>query len=160
MRSIILNVDVGSSRIDCSAYEYRHNIVSLEQWSLASCMLEAGDKGVMCVGGNSSSDQLVDRVIQHTIPLLAISDAGNVRINEVLLGIDNCIDEMLKLLSQQHHHAPAGDSSYQVIAIGFTTFVMNLVAVDIHGDPVGEAATCSYACNKEDVVEECNRLRE
>ena len=54
-----------------------------------------------------------------------------------------------------------GETSYQVVAIGFSTFVItNLVGVDIFGEPVGEPATLSYACNRENVVEECQNLRE
>ena len=148
MRSIILNVDVGSSRIRCSAaYEYydrhsHHNDVSSEE---------------QMMGGDNSngSSQLVNAIkcVIHTIPLSAITETGNIHIHEVLMGIDGCVDEALKLLRR---HV----DSYQVVAIRFTTFVMNLVAVDIHGDPVGDAATCSFACNRDDVVKECQSLRE
>ena len=74
---------------------------------------------------------------------------------------DNCVDETLKLLRQRMLSCDLTHSyPHQVVAIGFSTFVMNFVALDIHGDPVGEVATCSYACNRDDVVEECQRLRE
>jgi len=53
---------------------------------------------------------------------------------------------------QYHYH--------QVIGIGFSTFVMNLVGVDVYGEPVDELATLSYACNREDVVWQCRRLRD
>jgi hypothetical protein len=32
--------------------------------------------------------------------------------------------------------------------------------VDDTGEPVGETATLSYACNRSDVVEQCRRLEE
>ena len=51
-------------------------------------------------------------------------------------------------------------NEYQIVAIGFSTFVMNFIAVNEYGNPVGDVATCSYAVNREDVVNECQSLRE
>jgi len=162
MRSIVLTVDIGSTRVRCSAYEYHGgphhpNRYQWKQSPLAGPMMDVD--AIMMSGGNDSAPKIVNEFngVSHTIPISAVSDTGNIRIHEVLGGIDICIDETLMLLNQ--YHTSAG-SCYQVVAIGFTTFVMNLVGVDIHGDPVGEAATCSFACNREDVVKECERLRE
>jgi hypothetical protein len=107
------------------------------------------------------------RGIGHTLPLNAIvPSTGHIRVYDVLDAIDNCVDETLKLLRRIVHPNPtssSGDGSvdhgHRVVAIGFSSFVMNLVAVDIDGDPVGEVATCSYACNREDVVRECEQLK-
>ena len=127
MRLIILAIDVGSSTIGCTGYEY--NVIGPAK----------AVKGV-----------------SHTIPIsTVIACTGNIRIHEVLTAIDNCIDKTLQLIRLH-----VSNSCYQVIAIGFTSFMMNLVAVDIHGDPVGEAATCCDMCDREDVVLECQRLRE
>lgn len=127
MRSIILAIDVGSSAIGCTGYEYN------------------GIEPAKPVNG-----------VSHTIPVsTVIASTGNIRIHEVLAAIDNCIDNTLQLLRL---HMP--DPCYQVIAIGFTSFMMNLVAVDIHGEPVGQAATCSDMCDREEVVLECQHLRE
>jgi len=108
---------------------------------------------------SSDPSPLVSRMegFSHTIPMAAVvPNVGFIRINEVLAAIDECIDEMLILLSK----SGMPDSSYRVVAIGFTTFVMNLVGVDTYGNPVGDAATCSYACNRDDVVKECKTLRD
>jgi RNase H-fold protein (predicted Holliday junction resolvase) len=127
MRSIILAIDVGRSKIGCTGYEY-----------------------------NGLGPAITVNGISHNIPLLAvIANTGNIRIHEVLTAIENCIDETLRLLRLH-----MSESSYQVVAIGFATSVMNLVAVDIYGEPVGEIATCSDACDREDVVTECQRLIE
>jgi len=116
--------------------------------------------------------QLVEalRGIGHSVPLSAvIPSTGHIRVFDVLDAIDACVDETLRLLRRIVHPEPSSSSSsssssgggecHRLVAVGFSTFVMNLVAVDINGDPVGEVATCSYACNRADVVEECERLR-
>ena len=100
--------------------------------------------------------------VNHTIRMSSIiPNMGHIRIQQVLLAADTCVDEVLRLLRQKRGEEKLDkNSSYQIVAIGFSTFVTNLVAVDMHGDPVGEAATLSYACNREDVVKECQKLRE
>lgn len=114
---------------------------------------------------------LVDTLkdIGHTIQLAAIiPSTGHVRVHEVLNAIDKCVDETLRILRHKmmtvdsaidEGAVVAGAQTFRIVAVGFSTFVMNLVAVDIYGKPVGDVATCSYACNREDVVEECDRLR-
>lgn len=174
MRSIILNIDVGTSKMHCTAYEFRHDQhLSFEQWLLTGRGTDPdhadgremtwmrSDGGKSLVAPPQLSDAMKVKGVGHTTLLSAIiSETGHIRIHEVLKGIDNCIDETLKLLSLNHVSTDP-ESDYQVVAIGFTTFVMNLVAVDIDGNPVGEAATCSaYACKRDDVVQECQRLRE
>jgi gluconokinase len=48
---------------------------------------------------------------------------------------------------------------YKVTAIGFSTFVMNLVGVDRHGHLVGDEATLSYACQTAEVNAEVEDLK-
>lgn len=69
------------------------------------------------------------------------------------MSIDQCIDNVLSSLRPSH-------SSYHIVAIGFSSFVMNLVGVDEMGEPVGNEATCSYACNRKDAVDECERVKQ
>jgi hypothetical protein len=107
--------------------------------------------------------------IGHTIQLAAIiPSTGHVRVQEVLNAIDKCVDETLRILrhtmmtfdsASDEGAGVVGGQTFRIVAVGFSTFVMNLVAVDIYGKPVGDVATCSYACNREDVVDECERLR-
>lgn len=146
MRSFLLAIDAGSSSVRCTAYEYHHHHCKN---ALPPPPLVTAVKG-----------------IGHVIPLEAIvPNTGHIRINEVLIAIDITIDETLRLLRQRmllscDKNIMTHSCPYQVVAIGFSTFVMNLVALDIHGDPVGNVATCSYACNRDDVVKECHRLQE
>jgi hypothetical protein len=146
MRSFLLAIDAGSSSVRCTAYEYHHHHCKN---ALPPPPLVTAVKG-----------------IGHVIPLEAIvPNTGHIRINEVLIAIDITIDETLRLLRQRmllscDKNIMTHSYPYQVVAIGFSTFVMNFVALDIHGDPVGNVATCSYACNRDDVVKECHRLQE
>lgn len=168
MRSIILVIDAGSSSIRCIAHEYRGVVKSGN--TRASPPLDIDEHMRTIVSSSSSSasafscsstsstsnPQLVDALkgIGHSIPLCAIHPStGHIRVHEVLDAIDTCIDETLRALRREENWM------HRVVAVGFSTFVMNLVAVDIQGDPVGEVATCSYACNRRDVKEECERLR-
>lgn len=118
--------------------------------------IDVGNSNIGCTGYEYNALGPVNVVngVGHSVPIPAfIASTGNIRIHEVLTTIDKCIDETLRLLRLRFSY-----SSYQVVAIGFTTFVTNLVAVDIYGDPVGEAATCSEMCERDDVVSECQRL--
>lgn len=63
--------------------------------------------------------------------------------------IDECVDKVLKKLNNA-----------RVVAVGFSTFVMNLIAVDKDGKVLGDRFTLSYACNTPMVAQECRRLRE
>ena len=117
-----------------------------------------------CSTQSSSSPPRVTAMegISHTIAMTSIiPNTGHIRIHKVLSAIDECIDEALRLLRQKKkEEEKVGESSYQIVTIGFSTFVTNLVGVDVFGEPVGESATLSYACNREDVVKECQSLRE
>lgn len=66
--------------------------------------------------------------------------------------IDECIDKALKQLKKE-------DVPQQIVAVGFTTFVMNLIAVDQEGHVLGDQYTLSYACNTPEVAQECKDLR-
>lgn len=153
MKSFLLAIDAGSSSIRCTAYEYHPHHYPHGH----------GDGGG---AGSTTTPPLVQAVegVSHAISLEAIvPNTGHIRINEVLAAIDSSIDETLKLLHQKMivcNNVTPDSCPYRVVAIGFSTFVMNFVALDIHGDPVGDVATCSYACNRDDVVKECQSLRE
>ncbi len=158
MKSFLLAIDAGSSSIRCTAYE-------CVNFRGGGGVNTSTDRHLSSKSTSSSTAPIVKPVdgVSHAISLEAIvPNTGHIRINEVLTAVDNCIDETLNLLRQRM--LPCDDmtdsSPYHIVAIGFSTFVMNFVALDIHGDPVGDVATCSYACNRDDVVNECQRLRE
>ena len=130
--SIILAIDTGSSSTRCTAYELRHEEGSNnEEVSVTTPIIK-------------------DIGIHHSIPLSCIiPSTGHIRIHDILTSIDESIDNVLSSLRN------SSMKSYQVVAIGFSTFVMNLIGVDEMGEPLDETATCSYACNRKDVVDEC-----
>jgi gluconokinase len=93
--------------------------------------------------------------MNHSVPMTSVSpNTGYIHIHEVLDAIDLCIDEVLRLLRQTF-----ADETYNITALGFSTFVMNLVGVDEFGQPLGDEATMSYACNRADVLEACSRIK-
>jgi gluconokinase len=51
------------------------------------------------------------------------------------------------------------DQQWEVLGIGFSTFVMNLVGVSVDGEVVGEEASISYACNSAAVGDEVQALK-
>ena len=68
--------------------------------------------------------------------------------------IDGCVDDTLALLRKHYQ-----DSNYEVVGVGFSSFVMNFIGLNDSGHPVGEEATLSYASNTPDVVKECQVLK-
>ncbi|KAL7552236.1 hypothetical protein ACHAWF_015468 [Thalassiosira exigua] len=140
-RSVILAIDAGSSSIRCTGYEHRG----------------VGGDGGPSDGGASPSRAPVRALegVCHAVPMASVvPNAGHIRVDEVLSAVDECVDEVLRKLREES----SPHCSCRVVAVGFSTFVMNLVGVDANGDPVGEAATLSYACNREDVLKECRSL--
>lgn len=67
--------------------------------------------------------------------------------------IDNCVDETLQKVRE---HFPRSD--FAIVAVGFSSFNMNLVGVNSEGKVI-ECATLSYACNLPEVADECRVLR-
>ncbi len=138
-RSIILVVDAGSSSVRCTSYEL---------FSSRSGRSEE-------VPISSQSPIKAIEGMNHSVPMMSVSpNTGYIRIHEVLGAIDLCIDEVLRLLRQTFT-----DEGYNVTALGFSTFVMNLVGVDEFGQPLGDEATMSYACNRADVLDACSRIK-
>jgi hypothetical protein len=70
-----------------------------------------------------------------------------------LLGlVDECMDEVLVKLC-------ALEDTWEVVAIGIASFVMNLVGVDDTGKVVGTEATVSYACSSGPVAKQVHSLK-
>ena len=122
---IVLALDVGSSSIRCTAYEYCCHDETLTQVA-------------------SVSHQM--RVVQP--------NSGTINVRPLFDRVDVCVDEVIQRLIEVYNSA-----SFQVLAVGFSTFVMNLVGVDSEGEVVGPDATMSYACNAEAVTDEVRALK-
>jgi sugar (pentulose or hexulose) kinase len=102
------------------------------------------DNTVNCLVGCSSS-----RLIQA-----AAAGARKETIDLLLEYADCCVDETLEKLRQQEQH----NTNFRVVALGFSTFVMNLVGIDRAGNLV-DGATLTYSCNSPLVTRECQNLR-
>lgn len=137
---VVLALDVGSSSARCSAY---HAVVEKDD----------GATSVQALDGCYA--QLKIRSVQPNtgkIILNGIKEEGGESYN-LLDEIDACIDSTLHALRKQR-----GDG-FEVVGLGFSTFVMNLIGVDSNGQVIGEEATISYACNSPQVAQECRNLR-
>jgi gluconokinase len=127
---LVLAIDVGSSSIRCTAYEV-NSVEDCDPFHVVA------------------ASSVPRRVIQPlTGRILVFSDGEeNGNLFDV---IDHCVDEVLYQLKSY---------SGKVVAIGFSTLVMNLIGVDEHCRPVGNDATLSYACQIPAVNEEVEHLK-
>lgn len=127
---LVLAIDVGSSSIRCTAYE----------------VTSAGDCDPFDVCAASSVPR---RVVEPlTGRILVCSDEDDQQ--NLFDDIDQCVDEVLDQLKTR----PG-----TVVAIGFSTLVMNLVGVDERWNPVGNNATLSYARQSPTINQEVERLK-
>lgn len=127
-RKIILSIDIGSSSVRCSAYS----------WNDASTVVEA------LVGCSSSR------------PIQAAAAGTRQPILDLLLEyVDNCVEDTLQCLRQRQQQP---NNEFRIIAVGFSTFVMNLIGLDKDGNIV-DGATITYACNSPRVAQECQLLQ-
>lgn len=67
--------------------------------------------------------------------------------------ISSSIDQTLSLLR-------AREQEFEIVAVGITTFVMNLLGVSSDGTVSDSSHTCSYACNLETVGKQCASLKQ
>lgn len=77
--------------------------------------------------------------------------AGN-SASSLLSLVEECVDETLAML-----HRMSDD--FEVVALGFTSFVMNLIGIDADGNLLGPKATMSYACSSDAVAKEVDSLK-
>jgi gluconokinase len=130
---IIITIDVGSSSVRSSAYA-----------------LHSG--GTLTPSMASASRP--QRAVQPNTGKIILKGVGN---GPSLMDlVDECIDETLGKLRELFDRR---DQDWEVVGIGFSTFVMNLVGVSVDGDVVGEEASISYACNSAAVGEEVQALK-
>eukprot|EP00986_Skeletonema_menzelii_P002313 scaffold627_cov144-Skeletonema_menzelii.AAC.22 len=132
-RSVILVIDAGSSSVRCTSYEL------LDSSEVLSTRTQPPIKAI--------------EGMSYSVPMMSVTpNTGYIRIHEVIDAIDLCIDEVLRLLRETI------SDEYNITALGFSTFVMNLVGVDEFGEPLGDEATMSYACNRAEVLDTCSRI--
>jgi gluconokinase len=127
---VILALDIGSSSIRCVAYS-----------------LTEGTSSVSAVPGCSSS--IPARSVRPNNGKIQWKSSDN---ETVLDKVDSCVDSVLKSLRKNK-------TSFRVVAVGFSSFVMNLIAVDADGNVLGDDLTMSYACNAPAVAKKCQAIR-
>ncbi len=170
MNSIIIALDIGSSSIRCSPYLICTNPRTVK--ALSNC---ASVRKISSVKPNSGKIILCHHAHSTTLNK-DDGEKGTVssQQNETLFDeIDKSIDESLsKLRSEYKHH------KFQIVGLGISSFVMNLIGIDDKGELIlsnsnncdsntGDACerggggehTLSYACNSQDVVNECMALK-
>lgn len=135
----LLAIDAGSSSIRCTAYQLQDEI----------------DQNNNSTNTTSSNTSILQSTpYHHSIPLsIVTSSTSSIRINPILTAIDECIDVVLSLLRDS-----LMEGEYTIASVGLSTFVMNFIGVDLHGDVV-EEATCWYGCNSREVGIECEKLK-
>ena len=129
-QQLALVIDLGSSSIRSSLYSLPHDGSSLHCLHVVSLPWEAVHAGSICL----------DQPASETSP------------SSLLDIVDECIDGILAKLIP-------GEDEMEVVALGFSSLVMNLIGVDAQGKPVGLEATLSYACNSPEVANKINELR-
>lgn len=134
---VILALDIGSSSARCSAYRIVDDSTSTTIKALDGCTF-----------------QRKIRSVQPNTGKILLNGTNEGESYNLLDEIDASIDATLEALREH-----CADEPFQVVAVGFSTFVMNLIGVDKNGNPVGEEATISYACNSPQVAEECRNLK-
>jgi gluconokinase len=133
---LIFAIDIGSSSVRCSAYEI-------------------SSTGSLKARTNVRTSRVVRSVQPNTGKIQLLGDDTNHDNNKSLMdNLDDCIDELLGILRATNEKV-----SYKVVAVAFSSFVMNLVGVDAKGQIVGEEASISYACNSPSVARQCKALR-
>jgi sugar (pentulose or hexulose) kinase len=129
-RYLVLAIDVGSSSVRCTAYE----VTSAE-----GC-----DPFDVC-----AASSVPRRVVQPVTGQILVYSNEDEEQN-LFDDIDQCVDEVLDQLRSR---------SGKVVAIGFSTLVMNLIGVDERWIPVANNATLSYACQIPSVNKEVDLLK-
>jgi gluconokinase len=129
---IIITIDVGSSSVRSSAY----------------ALLSGGT-----LSPSMASASRPKRSVQPNTGKIVLKGVGD---SPSLMDlVDQCVDETLRRLRELFDR----DQQWEVLGIGFSTFVMNLVGVSVDGEVVGEEASISYACNSAAVGEEVQALK-
>jgi len=118
--------------------------------------IDIGSSSVRC-SAYSFLDNAVEALVgcSSSRPIQAAAAGTRKETVDLLLEcVDSCVDETLEYLRQKEQH----NSNFRVIALGFSTFVMNLVGINKAGHPV-DGAMLTYSCNSPLVTQECQSLR-
>ncbi|OEU22851.1 actin-like ATPase domain-containing protein [Fragilariopsis cylindrus CCMP1102] len=150
--NIILAIDVGSSSVRTTAYRYsssNNNNEIVDVVAIPNC-----------------SSSISGPAVEPT--------TGIIQTNGLMDAIDRTIDEVLSKLRSRRkidndnnnndndndNNNNNNNQGFRIEAVGFSTFVMNLIAMTNHTTTITPAASISYACNAPEVNRECQRIRQ
>ena len=167
VKSVILSIDVGSSSIRCTPY-YTNDTSATNGTNnttmTSSTSTSNGTKPAAVTAlPQCASTCKISCVEPETGHILlqrtdTCSSNSTSQSKTILQDINSCIDETIASLRIHHKD----EESFQIVAIGITTFVMNLMGVGADGDflSLGKGYTCSYACNSQSVQQQCRALKQ
>ena len=144
---LVIALDIGSSSIRCIPYKTDgESIVAINECS--SSYKRAS------IQPNTGKIVLFDMDDIHNT--IIDNDSQSVGKRSIFDDIDKCIDETLGLLRSHYNQVSI---PFHIIGIGISSFVMNLIGINVRGEILGEKMTLSYACNSNEVVVECSKLK-
>ena len=71
-------------------------------------------------------------------------DKSDIFVSDIQIQVDTCVDDVLNQLQREAFDYDDDSSSFEIVSIGVSTFVMNLIGLDHDNNVV---TTLSYACN-------------
>jgi sugar (pentulose or hexulose) kinase len=116
--------------------------------------IDVGTSGTRC-SAYGWSDENIACWEGASRKLRSLQPNGKIRIEAIITAIEACLDEVLEKLRQSAEFDPL---RHEIVALGFSTFCMNLVGVTSKGK-LNEEATISYACNTDAVAREVEVLK-
>lgn len=176
MLPVIIAIDVGSSSIRCTAYDCSTDAVTTATGSnTTSCasphpvqplpsytILASYSYPRKSIEPYTGHINIVDNTSGSLSSSLSTADSSNatttvVSSNNLFDCIDICVDQVLDQLQMDANDTM--NNNYNIIGVGFTTFVMNLIGIDRNGQTMGNDVTMSYACQTQQVQEEVLQLQ-
>jgi hypothetical protein len=156
---IILAVDIGSSSTRCTPWVLQRPQSPVEGSETANSQpsLSFGVTPLQEEHGGGCGDSVV--VARSVRQVRAIHpDTGRIISVPLLLSaVDEVVDEILE---RMRTISSASSFAFEIVGVGFTSFVMNLVGVDESGEPVDDdRATLTYACNTPEVAGHVRALK-
>lgn len=172
---IIFAVDIGSSSTRCSPWVLQRSVdedqvkgspavKSGSSFSFGVKPLSAHAAFNDPTNGQQDEPESVVRSARHVRAIHP--DTGRIGSVPLLLdAVDEVVEETLERLRRMSNASLSSSSSsaplaFEIVGIGFTSFVMNLVGVDDNGEPVDDdRATLCYACNTPEVAAHVKALK-
>jgi gluconokinase len=161
---IILAVDIGSSSTRCSPWVLQRSLnedqVEGSRAGKDGPSISFGVKPLAAAFIDGEGDGLMRSVRQ----VRAVHpNTGRIASVPLLLdAVDEVVDETLERLRSMSSSSSSRPTTFafEVMGIGFTSFVMNLIGVDENGKPVDDdKATLCYACNTPEVAGHVRTLK-